>query len=91
MRPEACPQNGQGGRTLSTTTLNINDLFAALSIKTICQYAECRVLFIVMLNAVMLCVVKLNDVMLKSVMLSVLNAECSSDAECHYAEGQGPH
>jgi hypothetical protein len=43
-----------------------------LSITKLCQYAECHVLFIAMLNVVMLCVVMLCVVMLCVVMLSVV-------------------
>ncbi len=42
-----------------------------LSITTICHYAECRDLFIVMLNVILLSVIMVNVVIL-SVMLSVI-------------------
>jgi hypothetical protein len=38
----------------------------------LCNYAECRVLFIIMLNVIRLNVVMLNVVMLSLVMLSVV-------------------
>jgi hypothetical protein len=43
-----------------------------ISILTLCHYAECRVLFIIMLNASMLKVVMLNVFMLSVAMLSVV-------------------
>ncbi len=46
-----------------------------LSIITLCHYAECRVLFITMLNVIMLSVVMLNVVMLSVVMLNVVAPE----------------
>ena len=43
-----------------------------LSINQLCHYAECNVLFIVMLNTIMLSVVVLNAFMLSLVMLNVV-------------------
>jgi hypothetical protein len=47
-------------------------LYVALSLKMLCHYAECRVLFIVMLNVIMLTVVILIVIMLNVIMLSVI-------------------
>jgi hypothetical protein len=54
-------------------TLSINDTqHKRHRITMLCHYADCHVLFNVMLNIVMLCVVKLSIVMLSVVMLSVV-------------------
>ncbi len=51
--------------TLSIMTLGIKGfLYVTLSIKMLYRYAECRILFKIMLNVIMLSVVMLNDVML---------------------------
>jgi hypothetical protein len=39
------------------TTLSIKGLYVTFSIRTLCHYAECRDLFIVMVNVIMLSVV----------------------------------
>jgi hypothetical protein len=43
-----------------------------LSITMLCHYAECRVLFIIMLSVIMLSVVMLSVIMLSVVMLNVV-------------------
>ncbi len=48
-------------------TVMLKGLFATFSIRTHCHYAKCRVLFIVLPNAIMLNVVMLNVVMLSVV------------------------
>jgi hypothetical protein len=55
-------------------TLSINDTQhkQQLSITMLCLYAECCVLFNVMLNVIALSVVMLNVIMLSVVMLSVI-------------------
>jgi hypothetical protein len=55
----------------SLTTLSTNGFFATFSITKLCHYAECCVLFIVMLNVIMLSVVMLNVIMLNVVTLKV--------------------
>jgi hypothetical protein len=55
-------KSNYGAMTLSTmifsiTTLIIKGLFATFSITTLCHYAECRVIFIVMLNVILLTVI----------------------------------
>ena len=71
--------------TLSTTTLSIKGLFATfsmkglfatfsimtLSIKMLCHYAECQMLFTIKLSVIMLRVVILSVIMLSVIMLSV--------------------
>jgi hypothetical protein len=73
-----------GATTLSTMTFSlmtrsIGNLFVTLmtlkikpSITTFCHYAECSVLFIVLLNVIILKVGKLNVIMLSVVKLSVV-------------------
>jgi hypothetical protein len=60
-------------------TRSIGNLFVTLmtlkitpSITTLCHYAECSVLFIVLLNVTILSVVKLNVIMLCVVTLNVI-------------------
>jgi len=53
-------------------TLRKMGLYVTLSLKMLCHYAECRVLFIVMLNVIMLTVVILIVIMLNVIMLSVV-------------------
>jgi hypothetical protein len=43
-----------------------------LGITMLCYNAECRILFTIMLNGVMLSIIKLNVTMLSAVMLSVI-------------------
>ncbi len=43
-----------------------------LNITMLCHYAECRILFIVMLNVFMLSVIMLSIVMLRIIMVSVV-------------------
>jgi hypothetical protein len=55
----------------------------------LCNYAECRVLFIIILNVIMLRVMMLSGIMLSiiiinSIMLSVIML--SHYSECHFAE-----
>jgi hypothetical protein len=65
-----------GIMTFSVTTLSIKGLFVtfrtfsitALSLKTLGHYAECHVLFIVMLNVVMISVIMIRVVILVHIM-----------------------
>jgi hypothetical protein len=63
--------------TLSITTLNmvthgIKNLLATLGIATLCHYAECQILFVVVLNVVMLSIMMLNAIILSVFMLNVV-------------------
>jgi hypothetical protein len=49
-------------------TVSIHDK----SITMLCHYAECRILFIIMLNIIMLSVIMLSVIMLSVIMLSVM-------------------
>jgi hypothetical protein len=76
------PTIKRGATTLSRMTLvrtmfSIKSLFVTHNITTLCyyaerHYAECRILFIVKLNVIMLSAVLLIVVMLNVVMLNVL-------------------
>ncbi len=61
-----------GATTLSINTHLRHLALMPLSVATICHYAECCVLFIVMLNVIMPNVIMLNVVMLNVVMLNVI-------------------
>ncbi len=61
------------------TTLSITGLYMAFSISAVtlsitmfCQYAECRIFFIIMLNVIMLSVIVLSVIVLNVVMLIVV-------------------
>ncbi len=62
----------KGCTTHCITTISIQIPLTTLSIKMLCHYAECRVLFTIMLNVIMLSAVMLSVVMLIVVMLSVV-------------------
>ncbi len=48
------------------------------SMYTICHYAECRELFIIMLNVIMLTATMQNAIMLDGIMLSVVAPQTST-------------
>ncbi len=53
-------------------TLSIKGLYVTLSIIMLCHYAECRVLYFITLNLIMMSVVMLNVIILSVVMLNVI-------------------
>ncbi len=63
--------------TLSLKGLHVT-LSVSNSITTLCYYAECHVLFIIMLNVLMVSVIMLNVVMVSVIMVNVvmLSALC---------------
>ncbi len=67
----------------------------ALSITKLYHYAECRILFVVMLNIIMLSVLTLIVVMLSVTLQSVITlivvmlSVICNNAEFHYAECRG--
>ncbi len=54
------------------TTLSIKVLYVTVSISDTLHYAECRILFIILLNVIMLSVVMVSVVMLSVIKLSVV-------------------